>query len=112
MDTTATMPFYQEAKRFLKRQINHRRHLIRINANRKNLIAVSAHLDYLEKHLNYFKFNSNPSMASFMLNNQDKIRNIIPARNEATFQQLDRYITTALLIQKQKPCESQKSFVG
>lgn len=97
MDTSTKTAFHIEAKIFIRKMINQRRNMIRMNVSKKNLLAVARDVDFLDRHLPVYE-RSEKDMATFILNFQEKIRNIIPGRGYKNFRLFDILLARAQVI--------------
>lgn len=68
--------FHVEAKAFVRKVIRTRKHLIRKGAN--HVASAPRLVEKLERQLNYWPYSTNETMARFIQNYKQDIKNIIP----------------------------------
>lgn len=106
MDNSGQKPFRKAAREVMRRMIKRRKMMIRLDVSKKNLLSVGKDLEYLEQHLNHYKYHKDLHMAFFVINNQERIRNILPALHKKAFEELYEIIRQAKKIQEENRCKS------
>jgi len=106
MEPTTQKPFRKTAREFMRRMIKRRKMMIRLDVSKKNLLSVGKDLEYLDLHLNHYKYHKDLDMALFVVTNQERIRNIIPALHKSAFEEFTEIIRTAKQIREENKCKS------
>ena len=90
-----SLAFHTELRTWIQSVIRQRKALIRMGKSKADAITMCEAIEYLEKQLNYYKFNDNRKISGFFQRNQSRILSLIPGpgatSHEIRMQQFLRY---------------------